>query len=118
MFQSLPIRPIQHVIVEPHPDVLAHMREKGWYEKPGVRILEGLWQDFVLDTNESDDMDTGLLTLSEGGFDVIYIDTFSESYRGICFASPDVTRLLRRDSRALSVLRTRAQPLARWRLKM
>jgi type IV protein arginine methyltransferase len=46
------------------------MRETGWYDKPGIKILEGKWQDFL----ESDDI------LSSGGFDVIYTDTFSEDY--------------------------------------
>jgi len=46
------------------------MRETGWYDKPGIKILEGKWQDFL----DSDDL------LSSGGFDVIYTDTFSEDY--------------------------------------
>ena len=52
------------------------MRERGWFEKEGVRILEGKWQDFV----ESGDL------LSVGGFDVIYTDTFSEDYAGMLLA--------------------------------
>lgn len=40
-------RPGRHVIVEAHPDVLAEMRAQGWYEKEGVEILEGRWQDVV-----------------------------------------------------------------------
>lgn len=70
MFQSLPSTPTLHVIIEPHPDVLQHMKELGWYSKPGVVILEGKWQDFV----ETDDI------MSHGGFDVVYTDTFSEDY--------------------------------------
>ena len=46
------------------------MRETGWYDKPGIKILEGKWQNFL----DSDDL------LSSGGFDVIYTDTFSEDY--------------------------------------
>ena len=70
-FQSLPSHyPTQHVIIEAHPDVLQHMRETGWYDKPGIKILEGKWQDFL----DSDDL------LTSGGFDVIYTDTFSEDY--------------------------------------
>ncbi len=76
MFQSLPTKPAQHVIIEAHPDVLKHMKELGWYEKPGVKILEGKWQDFI----ESDEL------LSVGGFDVIYTDTFSEDYKGTTFS--------------------------------
>lgn len=71
LFQSLPSHsPTQHVIIEAHPDVLQHMRETGWYDKPGIKILEGKWQNFL----DSDDL------LSSGGFDVIYTDTFSEDY--------------------------------------
>ncbi|EIW63412.1 protein-arginine N5-methyltransferase [Trametes versicolor FP-101664 SS1] len=73
LFQSLPTKPSLHVIIEPHPDVLAHMRAQGWYEKPGVKILEGKWQDFV----EGDEL------LSVGGFDVVYTDTFSEDYSAL-----------------------------------
>lgn len=76
-FQELPTRPSTHVIIEPHPDVLQHMKEAGWYEKPGVRVLEGKWQDFI----ESDEI------LSVGGFDVIYTDTFAEDYKGRVFPS-------------------------------
>lgn len=63
-----------HVIVEPHPDVLQHMKDFGWYTKPGVKIIEGKWQDIV----ESDEIQ------AIGGFDVIYTDTFSEDYKGWC----------------------------------
>lgn len=49
------------------------MRERGWFEKEGVRILEGKWQDFM----ENEDL------LGVGGFDVIYTDTFSEDYAGL-----------------------------------
>ncbi|TRM69857.1 S-adenosyl-L-methionine-dependent methyltransferase [Schizophyllum amplum] len=70
LFQSLDPPPTQHVIIEAHPDVLAHMREQGWYEKPGVKILEAKWQDVI----ESEDI------LGVGGFDVVYTDTFSEDY--------------------------------------
>ncbi|KAL1748763.1 S-adenosyl-L-methionine-dependent methyltransferase [Schizophyllum fasciatum] len=70
LFQALDPPPAQHVIIEAHPDVLAHMREHGWYEKPGVKVLEGKWQDVI----ESEDV------LSVGGFDVVYTDTFSEDY--------------------------------------
>ncbi|KIY48197.1 hypothetical protein FISHEDRAFT_65775 [Fistulina hepatica ATCC 64428] len=69
-FQALDPPPAEHVIVEPHPDVLRHMKSLGWHEKPGVRILEGKWQDFV----ESPE-------LLGTGFDVVYTDTFSEDYQ-------------------------------------
>ncbi|KAI0699562.1 S-adenosyl-L-methionine-dependent methyltransferase [Cytidiella melzeri] len=73
MFQALPTKPAQHVIIEAHPDVLKHMQQLGWYDKPGVIILEGKWQDFV----EREEL------LSVGGFDVIYTDTFSEDYKDL-----------------------------------
>ncbi|KAF8444538.1 arginine methyl transferase [Boletus edulis BED1] len=63
MFQSLSKLPSLHVIVEPHPDVLAHMEEKGWHEKAN-------WQD-VLSSDEF---------LGLGKFDVVYTDTFAEHY--------------------------------------
>ncbi|KAJ3803006.1 arginine methyl transferase [Lentinula aff. detonsa] len=71
LFQALPTRPVTHYIVEPHPDVLQHMKELGWYQKPGVRIIEGKWQDSVQKL------------LEVGGFDVVYTDTFSEDYNAL-----------------------------------
>jgi hypothetical protein len=47
------------------------MRATGWYNKPGVQILEGKWQDFI-DSEE----------LRTEGFDIIYTDTFSEKFDG------------------------------------
>jgi len=58
------------------------MKDLGWSQKPGVRILEGKWQEFV----DSDEL------LRFGGFDVIYTDTFSENYTGVLefvSSSPD-----------------------------
>lgn len=48
------------------------MKATGWYEKPGVTILEGKWQEFM----DGDEL------LAMGGFDIIYTDTFSENYQG------------------------------------
>jgi protein arginine N-methyltransferase 2 len=62
-----------HYIVEPHPAVLAKMREDGWYGKPGVTVLEGRWQD-VLPT---------LIETGEVTFDAIYFDTFAEDYSAL-----------------------------------
>lgn len=56
--------PSRHVIIEAHPDVLKEMRRLGWYEKPGVEILEGRWQDVV---DSLADRET---------FDGIYYDPF------------------------------------------
>lgn len=69
-FQNLSTPPALHVIVEPHRDVLAHMKEQGWYDKKGVSVLEGKWQDCI--ASEA--------LQGFGNFDVIYIDTFSENY--------------------------------------
>lgn len=55
-FQKL--NPSNHTIIEAHPDVLAHMKESGWYDKPGVRVCEGKWQDHINNI---------------GQFDVIYV---------------------------------------------
>ncbi|CAE6471470.1 unnamed protein product [Rhizoctonia solani] len=74
IFQSLEPPPSRHVIIEPHPDVLAHMRSAGWFDKPGVEIFEGKWQEFVKPDR------IGELIGEQGGFDVIYTDTFSEGY--------------------------------------
>jgi len=71
LFQALPTRPITHYIVEPHPDVIQRMKEQGWYQKPGVKILECKWQDSIQDL------------LAVGGFDVVYTDTFSEDYNAL-----------------------------------
>lgn len=75
LFQSLQEPPSTHIIIEPHPDVLQHMKDLGWHTKPGVKILEGRWQDFV----DSDELH------GVGGFDVIYTDTFSEDYQGMFY---------------------------------
>lgn len=68
LFQSY--SPESHHIVEAHPDVLKKMRENGWYEKPGVVIHEGKWQDV-------------LPTLGDIVFDAIYFDTFAEEYKAL-----------------------------------
>ena len=70
-FQALRVLPATHVIIEPHPDVLRHMRDKGWYARKGVTVLEGKWQDFV-----------GTKMLEGMAFDAVYTDTFSEGYGG------------------------------------
>ncbi|KAL0072432.1 Arginine N-methyltransferase 2 [Marasmius tenuissimus] len=68
LFQASSTPPMLHCIVEPHPDVLRRMKEQGWYDRPGVKIIEGKWQDAIEELN------------SFGGFDVVYTDTFSEDY--------------------------------------
>jgi type IV protein arginine methyltransferase len=75
MFQTLPTSPLIHTIIEPHPSVLEHMTETGWTTeaKPNLRVLKGKWQDWV-ETEE---------IYEQGGYDVIYFDTFSEGYEGL-----------------------------------
>ncbi|KAH7888753.1 hypothetical protein F5I97DRAFT_2004780 [Phlebopus sp. FC_14] len=70
MFQSISKSPSLHVIIEPHPDVLAHMKARGWHEKRGLKIMEGKWQDVLLNKE----------FLDLGKFDVVYTDTFAENY--------------------------------------
>ena len=62
--------PEHHDIIEAHPDVQKRMKDSGWYEKPGVTIHEGKWQDV-------------LPKLIESGrqYDAIYFDTFAEDYK-------------------------------------
>ncbi|SJM87762.1 probable Arginine N-methyltransferase 2 [Zygosaccharomyces bailii] len=62
--------PQKHYICEAHPDVLQKMKEDGWYERKGVIVLEGRWQDCLND----------LLDRGDVFFDGIYYDTFSEHY--------------------------------------
>ncbi|GAA6017798.1 hypothetical protein JCM10207_000505 [Rhodosporidiobolus poonsookiae] len=64
--------PTQHLIIEPHPDVLAFARENGWMEKEGVRFFEGTWKDYFrrLESGEEEYV----------AWDAIYFDTYSEHY--------------------------------------
>ncbi|KIK27751.1 hypothetical protein PISMIDRAFT_8136 [Pisolithus microcarpus 441] len=72
LLQRLSEPPSLHVIIEAHPDVLAHIRERGWHNKPGVKVMAGKWQD-VIQSKEFRDL---------GKFDVVYTDTFAEDYQG------------------------------------
>ncbi|KAF2269083.1 arginine N-methyltransferase 2 [Lojkania enalia] len=64
--------PKSHHIIEAHPDVLKRMKEQGWYDKPGIVVHEGRWQDIV----------PGLIEKGEL-FDAIYFDTFAEEYKAL-----------------------------------
>jgi type IV protein arginine methyltransferase len=84
LIQSHAKRPAEHHIIEAHSDVLNDMKAKGWFDKSGVIIHEGRWQD-VLPTMVSD----GLV------FDAIYYDTFAETYKDFTdFFSEHVLGLL------------------------
>jgi protein arginine N-methyltransferase 2 len=81
--------PSEHHIVEAHPQVLARLRTNGWYEKPGVHIHEGRWQDV-------------LPRLAQQGviLDAIYYDTFAEDYAALKeFFSEFVVQLLDEDGK-------------------
>jgi hypothetical protein len=69
--------PAHHTIVEAHPQVLQHMRDTGVYDWPGVRILEGRWQDFFTSDKLGD-----VIEDSPSGFSAIFMDTFAEGYEG------------------------------------
>lgn len=82
------------------------MRELGWYERPGVKILEGKWQDFV----ESEEL------MATGGFDVIYTDTFSEDYQGVYRSSiptSSITHILQNFKNSSDTYPTYLQALSR-----
>ena len=64
--------PSSHHIIEAHTGVLERMRKDGWYDKQGVTIHEGRWQDVVPNIIEQ-----GIL------FDAIYFDTFAEEYKAL-----------------------------------
>ncbi|KAJ9116340.1 hypothetical protein QFC22_004780 [Naganishia vaughanmartiniae] len=78
MFQGLTPRPISHTVIEGHPDVIQHIKKRGFDQKEGVRILEGRWQDWCKD-DKLEDLLKGTEE-SGGGFDVVFIDTFAEGY--------------------------------------
>jgi protein arginine N-methyltransferase 2 len=81
--------PAEHHIIEAHPQVLARLRQNGWYEKPGVRIHEGRWQDI-------------LPKLAQEGviLDAIYYDTFAEDYAALKeFFSEWVVQLMDEDGK-------------------
>ncbi|EIW73191.1 hypothetical protein TREMEDRAFT_73009 [Tremella mesenterica DSM 1558] len=70
--------PRHHTIIEAHPQVLAHMREQGVYQWPNVRVLEGRWQDWLLDLEKLGETLAG--TPSGMGFGAVFMDTFAEGY--------------------------------------
>ncbi|GJN88885.1 hypothetical protein Rhopal_001856-T1 [Rhodotorula paludigena] len=64
--------PTQHLIIEPHPDVLAFARDNGWFDKPGVRFYEGTWKDYFRALEEGKE--------EYVAWDGVYFDTYSEHY--------------------------------------
>lgn len=72
-------KPVHHTIVEAHPQVLQHMRDTGVYDWPGVRVLEGRWQDWFTPEKLGDVL---AATPDASGFTAIFMDTFAEGYEG------------------------------------
>ncbi|KAJ0963443.1 hypothetical protein J5N97_028565 [Dioscorea zingiberensis] len=60
--------PVEHTIVEAHPEVYERMIRSGWKEKDNVKIVFGKWQD-VLSQLES--------------YDGIFFDTYGEYYEDL-----------------------------------
>ncbi|ODV90256.1 hypothetical protein CANCADRAFT_31270 [Tortispora caseinolytica NRRL Y-17796] len=84
-------KPSKHYIVEAHPQVLQRMRDEGWYEKEGVVVLEGKWQDTLPKLLEENVV-----------FDGIYYDTFSEKYDALLEFFDTVVGLLNGDNGVFS----------------
>ena len=75
------------------------MEKDGWYNKPGVNVLQGKWQDFV-----------GTDKLAQfGDFDVIYTDTFSEDYDGTSVIQTHSPCLTNTECRPTAILQTRTR---------
>jgi len=66
------LQPAEHHIIEAHPAVIESMRKNGWFEKPGVFIHQGRWQDVVPKLIEQ-----GIV------LDAVYYDTFAEDYKAL-----------------------------------
>jgi len=54
----------EHWIIEPHPDVLKHMRSTGWMEKGNVTVIQKPWQEVI------DNLPV---------FDSVYYDTWADN---------------------------------------
>ncbi|KAG8627175.1 hypothetical protein KVT40_004658 [Elsinoe batatas] len=65
-------QPAEHHIIEAHPAVIESMRKNGWFDKPGVHIHQGRWQDVV-----------PKLVAQGVVLDAVYYDTFAEDYSAL-----------------------------------
>lgn len=74
--------PQSHTIIEAHPDVIKKMKDSGWGNKPGVKIVEGRWQDVISDL---------------GPFDGVFFDTYGEYYPDMRDFHAQLPRLLNPD---------------------
>jgi type IV protein arginine methyltransferase len=108
-------QPADHVIIEGHPTCLQWMRRKGWYDRSGVRILEGRWQDFfpppaqALSPSARESSTDSARPVDIGKFDVVYFDTFEEGYRGHFAFIKHVPRILRGSSSRFSYFNAHAE---------
>ncbi|PKU83292.1 protein arginine N-methyltransferase 2 [Dendrobium catenatum] len=73
-------KPLEHTIVEAHPDVYDRMIRTGWGEKENVKIVFGKWQDVLPQL---------------GSFDGIFFDTFGEYYEDMREFHKHLYRLLK-----------------------
>ncbi|WWC85412.1 uncharacterized protein L201_000275 [Kwoniella dendrophila CBS 6074] len=74
-------KPLNHTIIEAHPQVLEYIKEKGIDKLPGVKILAGRWQDFLLNPEKLGEVLEN--TPSGMGYDAIFVDTFAEGYEDL-----------------------------------
>ncbi|KIM35895.1 hypothetical protein M413DRAFT_14278 [Hebeloma cylindrosporum] len=90
-------KPAEHDIIEGHPGSLGFMRHKGWYDRPGVRVLEERWQKYFSESWPPPDLDAedAKRPFNIGKFDIVYFDTFQEGYSGHFSFIKHVPRLLR-----------------------
>ncbi|KAJ1034624.1 hypothetical protein NDA18_001480 [Ustilago nuda] len=72
--------PTRHVIIEAHPDAIAHAKSLGFDKKPGVEMFQGRWEDFIRDSDSEQDI---ARRRALGTFDAIYWDTYSQDYSDI-----------------------------------
>ncbi|KAL4444039.1 hypothetical protein ABPG75_011776 [Micractinium tetrahymenae] len=73
-------KPRSHTIIEAHPDVYAFACSQGWDKRPGVRLVQGRWQDVI------DQL---------GPFDGVFFDTYGEYYEDMHDLHLRLPRLLR-----------------------
>ncbi|WWC57690.1 uncharacterized protein I303_100224 [Kwoniella dejecticola CBS 10117] len=74
-------KPLNHHIIEAHPQVLQYIRDKGFDKIPGIKILEGRWQDFLQEPEKMGQVLEG--TPGGMGYDAIFVDTFAEGYEDL-----------------------------------
>ncbi|XP_008780894.1 protein arginine N-methyltransferase 2 [Phoenix dactylifera] len=73
-------KPLEHTIVEAHPEVRDRMLRLGWGEKENVKIVFGRWQDVLSQL---------------GSYDGIFFDTYGEYYEDLRQFHQHLPRLLK-----------------------